>query len=98
MNVYRGLDNLPLFKNPVITIGTFDGVHLGHALIIDRLKKKAKEVNGESIIITFEPHPRLVLSAQNKEVKLLCTLDEKLEALRTMGIDHVVVAPFTNIQ
>ncbi len=95
MKVFKGLENLPVFKNPVITIGTFDGVHCGHAKIIERLRKKAVEVNGESVIITFEPHPRLVLSNQTSTIELLTTLDEKIEALQTMQVDNLVIVPFT---
>lgn len=95
MRVFYGLDQLPQFKNPVITIGTFDGVHLGHASIIDRLKKKAAQVDGESIIITFDPHPRRVLSPSENTIELLTTLDEKITALSHLHIDHLVVVPFT---
>lgn len=95
MQVFYGLDQLPQFKNPVITIGTFDGVHLGHASIIDRLKKRAAQVNGESLIITFDPHPRRVLSPSNNTIELLTTLDEKILALSSLGVDNLVVVPFT---
>lgn len=95
MKVYQGLAQLPIFKNPVLTIGTFDGVHLGHRIILDRLLKKAQEVNGETVIITFEPHPRLVLGSEKENVKLLTTLHEKIDCLKTIGIHHLVVVPFT---
>ena len=70
MRVYKGLEDLPSFKNPVVTIGSFDGVHLGHRKIIEQIITKAKEVNGESVIITFNPHPRLVLHNETKGVSL----------------------------
>lgn len=95
MQVFYGLDQLPQFKHPVVTIGTFDGVHLGHVSIIDRLRKKAEQVRGESIIITFDPHPRRVLSPQGNTIELLTTLDEKIRALGSLGVDHLVVVPFT---
>ncbi len=96
MRVYRGLTHLPAFKNPVITIGTFDGVHLGHAKIIERLRKKAQEVRGESIIITFDPHPRFVISANSgTPIELLSTSEEKINALQEMQADVLVVVPFT---
>jgi riboflavin kinase/FMN adenylyltransferase len=95
MRVYKGLENLPSFKNPVITIGSFDGMHLGHRKIIEQINTKAKEVKGESLIITFNPHPRLVLNNEAKGVSLLSTLDEKIEALEKLNVDVLVVVPFT---
>lgn len=97
MKVHRDINNLPLFKNAAITIGTFDGVHTGHCQIINQLKKEAEQNNGESVIITFDPHPRMVLNAQKglPPIKLLNTLSEKTELLEQQGIDHLVVVPFT---
>lgn len=96
MRVFRGLEHLPSFKHPVITIGTFDGVHSGHAKIIDRLRKKAADVGGESIIITFDPHPRMVISSDDKGVELLTSLNEKIRDLEQMKVDNLVVVPFTS--
>ena len=95
MRVFKGLDNLPPFKNPVLTIGTFDGVHLGHAKIIERLRKKAIEVDGESIIITFDPHPRFVVAPNSTPIELLSTSQEKIKALQALHVDNVVIVPFT---
>lgn len=95
MRVFRGLEHLPSFKHPVITIGTFDGVHSGHAKIIERLRKRAADVDGESIIITFDPHPRLVISSEDKGVELLTSLNEKIRDLEEMKVDNLVVVPFT---
>lgn len=95
MRVLKGLDHLPTFKFPVITIGTFDGVHSGHKKIIERLRNRAAEVGGESIIITFDPHPRFVLSPENKHVELLTTLDEKIRDLNALQVDNLVIVPFT---
>lgn len=95
MKVYNGTDNLPVFHNAVITIGTFDGVHMGHRRIIDKLKEEAVANGGESIIITFHPHPRKVVSSTILGIRLINTLDEKIELLRNLGIDHLVVIPFT---
>ncbi len=94
MRVFYDLENLPTFTKPVLTIGTFDGVHQGHRIILDRIKKRAKEVGGESVIITFDPHPRLVLGAQ-QNLSLLHTLDEKIESLQALSIDNLVVVNFT---
>ena len=96
MQIHRDITNLPQFKNAVITIGTFDGVHLGHRQIIDNLKTAAAEVNGESVIITFHPHPRKVVSSVITGVRLINTLAERIELLEQTGIDHLVIVPFTD--
>ena len=95
MQIHRDINNLPVFTNAVITIGTFDGVHLGHIQIIDSLKEEAAKANGESIIITFHPHPRKVVSSVITGVRLINTLDERIELLEKTGINHLVIVPFT---
>ena len=97
MKVHRDINHLPEFINAAITIGTFDGVHCGHAQIINQLKKEAEINEGETVIITFDPHPRMVLNAQKNQppIKLLNTLSEKIELLSKQNIDHLVVIPFT---
>lgn len=95
MRVFKDLENLPKFNHAVITIGTFDGVHKGHQKILERIKDLAKSIGGESILITFHPHPRFVLQPGNKELKLLNTLDEKIKLLEDSGLDNLVVAPFS---
>ncbi len=94
MAVYTSTDALPDFKNPVITIGTFDGVHIGHKTILKEIVDHAKEVQGESILLTFEPHPRKVIFP-DKPLQLLTPLEEKLELVKATGVDHIVVVPFT---
>lgn len=96
MQVHRDIDNLPVFNNAVITIGTFDGVHAGHRQIINKLKVEAIKINGESVIITFHPHPRKIISSAILGVRLINTLDEKIEVLSGLGIDHLVIVPFTD--
>ena len=96
MQVHRDIDSLPLFHNAVVTIGTFDGVHVGHRQIINKLKVEAIKVNGESVIITFHPHPRKVISSAILGVRLINTLEEKIEVLAGLGIDHLVIVPFTD--
>jgi riboflavin kinase/FMN adenylyltransferase len=91
---YQESGELPSFKNAVITIGTFDGVHLGHRQIITQLIEEAKAVGGESVIITFFPHPRSVISGGQSTIKLLGTLEEKIALLSNTGIDHLVIIPF----
>ncbi len=95
MKVHYDINNLPPFKNAVITIGTFDGVHNGHQKIIDALLAEAVKVDGESIIITFHPHPRKIVQP-NESLHLINTLQEKIEILEQKKIDHLVVVPFTD--
>lgn len=94
MKVYQYTDQLPYFKNAVITIGTFDGVHQGHRQIIHHLKEVAAEVSGETVIITFHPHPRSVL--RHHDVQLINTIDERIGLLDAAGIDNLVIVPFTD--
>ncbi len=95
MRVFKNIDSLPAFKNAVITVGTFDGVHKGHQQLINRIHSLAESVNGESILITFDPHPRTVVYPQEHSIRLLSTLDEKISLLEQEGIDNLVVVPFT---
>lgn len=86
--------SLPKFQKAVVTIGSFDGVHLGHRQIIQQLKAEAAAIGGESIIISFYPHPRSVISKNPDSIKLLGTLEEKTRLLEATGIDHLVIVPF----
>lgn len=94
MQVSRDLQHLPTLNNAVITIGTFDGVHLGHQKIIEQLKAEARKIGGETVIITFYPHPRKVVHKEQTTLYLLNTLSEKLHLLEKYGVDHVIVVPF----
>ncbi|MFN8291650.1 MAG: bifunctional riboflavin kinase/FAD synthetase [Chitinophagaceae bacterium] len=96
MQVHYDIDKLPAFRNAVITIGTFDGVHMGHRQVISRLKAEAAAAGGESVIITFHPHPRKVVSSAILGIRLINTLEEKIELMQEIGIDHLVVVPFTD--
>jgi riboflavin kinase/FMN adenylyltransferase len=93
MNIYNDIDKLPLFENACITIGSFDGVHKGHLKVINQLQEEAKAVNGTSIVITFYPHPKQVISFE-KVITQLNTFDEKCKLLENTGIDCLVVIPF----
>ncbi len=95
MQIHRDLNQLPVFRNAVITIGTFDGVHLGHRQIIESLKEEAEKAGGESVIITFHPHPRKIVSSVITGIRLINTLAERIELLDKTGIDHLVIVPFT---
>jgi riboflavin kinase/FMN adenylyltransferase len=94
MQVHRDLEQLPRFKNSIITIGTFDGVHRGHQQVIESLKAEAKQVDGETVLITFHPHPRKIVNAATS-LQLINTLDEKISLLSRLGINHLVIVPFT---
>lgn len=95
MQVHKVLEGLPIFRKAVITIGTFDGVHNGHRQIIEKMKAEAIRIGGETVIITFHPHPRKVVSSAILGVRLINTLDERMELLASLGIDHLVIVPFT---
>lgn len=96
MQVHFNIDQLPRFNKAVITIGTFDGVHQGHRQIIQNLKEESEKIGGESVIITFHPHPRKVVSSAILGIRLINSLREKIELLTKEGIDHLVVVPFTD--
>ena len=95
MKVFYDLDHLPNFSNTVITIGSFDGVHQGHQKLIQKVNQLARQTNGESILITFHPHPRLIVYPKDKSLQLISSIDEKIQLLEKLGIDNVVVVPFT---
>ncbi len=95
MKIHQGLDNSIQIPNPIVTAGTFDGVHVGHRKIIERLKALATEKKGETVVITFEPHPRLVLFPEDNGLQLLSTMAEKQQLLEDAGIDHLIIVPFT---
>jgi len=96
MRVFYGTyDAQGKLKNTVVTVGSFDGVHSGHKLIIDRLKKTASNIAGETLIVTFHPHPRIVLFPAEKDLMLIYSLDEKIELLSRTGLDNLVIIPFS---
>lgn len=96
MKIHHSLKSLEGIKNPVVTTGTFDGVHKGHQVIISRLNKLAEDVNGESVLITFHPHPRRVLypDGKGRDLLLICSQEEKKMLLRETGLDHLVILEF----
>jgi riboflavin kinase/FMN adenylyltransferase len=93
MKVHYDIEQLPKFNNSVLTIGSFDGVHLGHKSILDQLKNEAKKINGETIVITFHPHPRKIIQHEETPA-LLTSIDERINHFETSGIDHLVIVPF----
>ena len=95
MEVIRDIASFPQLSYPVVTSGTFDGVHIGHQKILRRVIERAKEKNGQSVVITYWPHPRLVLFPEDNKLKLLSTIEERIEQLRSFGIDYLLIIPFT---
>ena len=95
MRIYKDLNNLPEFKNAVLTIGSFDGVHIGHQQIIQQINDLASSIDGESVLITFDPHPRFVVGNRQGDLRLLNTLKEKAELLEQCAVDVLVVVPFS---
>lgn len=87
-NTYNG-------NNTVVTIGMFDGVHVGHKVLIDHVIQKSREINGQSAILTFWPHPRLVLNKSKDELQFITTLDEKTKKISQQGIEHLLLLPFS---
>jgi len=94
VKVYRSIENYTV-QNTFLSIGTFDGLHLGHQQLIDRLITLAKENNAQSTVLTFWPHPRMVLKKGVDHLKLLNTIEERIEMFERLGIDHLIVYPFT---
>ena len=94
MQVHYGFESYKNIKNPIVTVGTFDGVHFGHQKIIQRLQKIAKKNNGETVLLTFDPHPRKIL-LNDQGLKLIHTINEKINILENLGLDHLVIYPFT---
>lgn len=93
MKIYHSLDQFNA-RSPVVSIGTFDGLHKGHQLILETLKKRAAEMNGESVVFTFYPHPRIVTSPNESNLRLLTTREEKTALFKKYGIDHLIIYPF----
>lgn len=97
MKIFRSFEEARGIVSPVVTTGTFDGVHIGHKVILRRLKKLAEEYGGESVLITFHPHPRTVLypESSGRDLRLINTQEEKIELLRKAGLDNVIIIEFT---
>ena len=92
MRVFEGFGSLPGFRHAAVTVGSFDGVHLGHRALLERLTAEAEAADGESIVMTFEPHPRIALG-RAEGLRLLTTLEEKIGLLEQSGVDNVIVMP-----
>lgn len=94
MKIHHQSLSFPRPNQTVVTTGTFDGVHLGHKTIIDRLIESARQINGESVVVTFDPHPRQVLYPNDQSLKLLQSIEEKASRLEALGVDHLLVLKF----
>ena len=94
MIVLQSLENLPYFNAPIITVGAFDGVHLGHQALIRKLNEISEQSGGDKIVISFSPHPRQVLYP-DEDFKILSTIEEKTEHLAALGVDYLILIPFT---
>jgi riboflavin kinase/FMN adenylyltransferase len=88
---YTGID----FKDPVITMGVFDGVHLGHRMLLERVVEEARRSGSDAVAVTFDPHPRIVLTGDPSHLRFLTDIEERIELLRQTGIDHLVIIRFT---
>ncbi|MEO8588211.1 MAG: bifunctional riboflavin kinase/FAD synthetase [Flavobacteriales bacterium] len=95
MKVHTDLTSFKDVHRPVLTTGTFDGVHRGHRTVLERLKERARKEAGESVLFTFHPHPRMVLYPGDNDLKLLTTQEEKIALLEEAGLDHLLVVPFS---
>lgn len=95
MKIYYNFSDYIKVPNAIVTIGTFDGVHLGHQVILKDMVKTAKEIGGETVVITFYPHPRQVLNINSSNLRFITTQNEKLKLFEEIGIDNVIVVNFT---
>jgi len=95
VKIYHGLEGYEKVKNPVVTVGTFDGVHVGHSKIFGKMTSLAKACDGETVVVTFHPHPRLVIHPDSKDLKFINTQERKYDLIEKNAIDHLVIIPFT---
>jgi len=95
LKIYNCIKDFEAIKNPIVTIGTFDGVHLGHKAIFDKMTNDAMEVDGETVVITFYPHPRIVLGLESGDLKFINTQEKKVNRIEEAGIDHLIIVTFT---
>src|ERR1700761_7372126 len=95
MKIYHNINDFSRLENAVVTIGTFDGVHVGHRKIISRIKELAEKTGGETVLLTFFPHPQMILHPEDESLKLINTINEKAELLEHLGINHLIITPFS---
>jgi len=95
MRIYHHIDEFTPLSNAVVTIGTFDGVHVGHRKIISQIKELAEKTGGETVVLTFFPHPRMILHPEDESIKLINTIPEKAGLLEELGVAHLIITPFS---
>lgn len=95
MKIYSNIQDFTRINNAVVTIGSFDGVHMGHQKILRRLAESARDIGGETVILSFFPHPRMILHPEDVNIKMITTIDERSELLENHHIDHLIITPFT---
>ena len=95
MKIYNNFNDYQKVANAIVTIGTFDGVHLGHQTILKDMVRVAKEIKGESVVVTFYPHPRQVLRIDDGNLRFITTQEEKIRLLENIGIDNLIIVNFT---
>ncbi|MBL4624229.1 MAG: bifunctional riboflavin kinase/FAD synthetase [Flavobacteriales bacterium] len=95
MKIYNNIDEFKGCKNAVVTTGTFDGVHIGHQKILSKLSAIAQKIDGETVLLTFHPHPRIVLQPEENDLKLIDTIGERVNLLELQGVDHLIIHPFS---
>lgn len=95
MKIYRSLEEFEPLENAIVTIGTFDGVHIGHQKILKKLVDCAKDTGGETVLLTFFPHPRLIINPTDDSLRLINDIEEKAHQLALCGLDHLIITPFT---
>lgn len=95
MQIYHNIDEFKRLENAIVTIGTFDGVHIGHRKIISGITELAKSTGGETVLLTFFPHPRMILHPEDESLKLINTINEKAELMEGLGINHLIITPFS---
>ena len=94
MKVYKDIYSANI-KNPFVTVGIFDGVHLGHQSIFKQLKKLAQSNDGQSVVVTFWPHPKMVIESTDEELLMITSIEEKIQLIEEQGIEHLIILPFT---
>lgn len=95
MKTYNCIKDFEHVNNAVVTIGTFDGVHLGHRAVFEQMGAEAEKINGETVVVTFSPHPRIVLGTDNSDLKFIKTEKKKIQHIEKAGIDHLIIVEFT---
>ncbi len=95
MKIYHNISDFKPVKNAIVTVGTFDGIHLGHQAILQKMVEEARQTGGETVVITFYPHPRLVLHLESANLKLISNQQKKIARFHEIGIDNLIIIKFT---